>query len=114
MSSFLYPVALYSANVPSLKIKTINDVSAPVIPLGTFRSPDVILPFNTTGPVTVTVSAENIPVGKTVTVKALPEIGNNIISASGALIGTEISSSAQVQLDFSSGTAYVLSATVNF
>lgn len=110
-TSLSYPTALYTANPPSLAITQINGVSTPAVTFGAFRSPDVMLPFNTTGPVTVTVTSQYIPAGKTVTVKALPESGNNVITASGTLDATGI---IQFQLALSSGTSYVLSASVNY
>jgi hypothetical protein len=110
-TSLSYPTALYPANIPSLAITQINGINAPVVTFGSFRSPDVTLPLNTTGPVSVTVTAQNVPAGKTVTVKALPESGNNVITATATLDAT---STIQVNLALSSGTAYVLSASVNY
>lgn len=110
-TSLSYPTALYPTNIPSLAITQINGNNTPAVTYGAFRSPDVTLPFNSTGPVTVTVAAQNVPAGKTVTVKALPESGNNVITATGTLDAT---STIQVQLSLSSGTAHVLSASVNY
>lgn len=110
-TSFVYPVAIYPTSPPSLAITQINGINTPLPSYGAFRTPDVTLPYNTTGPVTVTVTAQNVPAGKTVTVKALPESGNNVVTATGTLDST---SSVQVQLTLSSGTAYVLSASVNY
>jgi hypothetical protein len=110
-TTLLYPVAVNPDSPPSLAITQINDISSPSPTFGAFRTPDVTLPYNTTGPVMVTVTAQNVPAGKVVTVKALPESGNNVITATGTLDAT---STVQVQLALSSGTAYVLSASVNF
>lgn len=111
-----YPALLYPTKIPSLAITQVNGINTPAVTLGAFRAPDVILPFNTPSPVTVTVTAHNIPSpsGKTVTVRARPESGSNIISATGTLSGDDSSSSVQVQLAVSSGTSYVLSASVNY
>ena len=85
------------------------------MPTGAFRTPDVSIPFNTPSPITVTVSALNIPVaGKTVTVRAMPESGNTVITATGTLTGTDSASSVQISLPISSAVAYVLSASVNY
>lgn len=113
-TSLVYPASLYPISVPSLGITQINGINTPGIPIGAYRAPDITLPFNTSSPVTVTVSAQNIPAGKTVTVKAMPESGNNVVTATGTLTGNDTSSSVQVQLAISSGTAYVMSASVNY
>ena len=114
-SIFTYPATLYPPTIPSLAITQVNGQNVPATPTGAFRTPDVSIPFNTPSPITVTVSALNIPVaGKTVTVRAMPESGNTIITATGTLAGTDSASSVQVSLPISSAVAYVLSASVNY
>jgi hypothetical protein len=110
------PISLYPPTVPSLAITQVNGQNVSATPSGALRAPDVILPFNTPTPVTVTVSAANVPLagGKTVTVKALPESGNNVITVTGTLTGTDSASSTQVSLAISSAMSYVLSASVNY
>lgn len=111
---YLYPVAVGPDTVPSLTITQINDIAVSSSPAGVYKSPDVTLPYNATGPVTVTVSALNVPTGKTVTVRAMPEIGNSVITATGTLSGSLGSSSVQIQLSTVKGAAYLLSASVNY
>ena len=113
-SPYLYPVAVNPDAVPSITITQINDVMVASSPAGVFKSPDVTLPYNATGPVNVTVAALNIPAGKTVTVKALPEVGNSVVTGTGTLTGTSDSSSVQIQLNTAKGMAYLLSASVNY
>ncbi len=108
------PATIYPTVVPSLAIARINGGDVPVPPKGAFRSPDVTLPFNASGPITVTVTAANVPVGKTVTLKALPETGTSIASSSGALVGTADASTVDIQLNLTKGVSYVLSASVNY
>lgn len=114
-SAFTYPPMLYPQTIPSLAITQVNGQNVPAVPSGALRTPDVSIPFNTPSPITVTVSALNIPIaGKTVTVKAMPESGNDVITATGALTGTDSSSLAQVSLAILSAVTYVLSASVNY
>ena len=99
--------------MPSLKITAIGGVSVPDVPEGSFSAPDVILPFNTSNPVTVKVSAANIPAGQIVTVWVLPESGTST-SASGTLSGTDAASTADVALNISSAYPSLITATVTY
>ena len=108
-----YPNAVEPPNMPSLKISAIGGVSVPSVPKGSFGAPDVILPFNTKNPVTVTVSATNIPLGQTVTVSSTPS-GGEAASTSGTLSGTEASSSVDVSLNISTAYPSLITATVTY
>lgn len=114
------PEVLTPILMPKLKITKITlpnqqviNVNPPVA-IGNFRSPDVMLPYNSTGSVTVTVTAENIPLTspKTVTVNALPESGITPVTGYGTLDGTDSASSVDISLNLSSSVPYVLSASV--
>ena len=108
-----YPNAVNPTNISTLKITSIGGVSVPAIPKGTFGDPDVILPFNIRNPVTVTVSATNIPVGQTVTIALLPSGGTGS-SATGTLSGTDTASTADVALNISSAYPSLITATVTY
>ena len=111
--SFRYPGPVVPSDMPSLKITAIGGVSVPGIPEGSFSAPDVILPFNTSNPVTVTVTSANIPVGQSVTVWVFPEGGTGS-SASGTLSGTDTASTADVSLNISTVYPSLITATVTY
>ncbi|MFA7062069.1 MAG: hypothetical protein WC156_14785 [Pedobacter sp.] len=112
-ASLSYPYAVEPPDMPSLKITAIGGISVPGVPAGSFIAPDVILPFNTKNPVTITVSATNIPLGQTVTVSALPSGGTGT-SATGTLSGTEAAATADVALNISSAYPSLITATVTY
>ncbi|MDP3110720.1 MAG: hypothetical protein Q8M71_01280 [Thermodesulfovibrionales bacterium] len=96
-SSAYYPTFVRPANMPGLAITAVGGVSVPPAPQGKFETPDIYLPSTTNNPVAVVVTATNIPVSASITVKALPAVGS-AVSASGTLSGTNASSSASVQI----------------
>jgi len=108
-----YPYAVIPPNMPSLKITLIGGISVPEVPAGSFSSPDVILPFNTQNPINITVTAANIPAGQTVTVTAL-SAGGLSSSATGALSGTEESSSMNTSLNIALAYPFLITATVTY
>jgi len=112
-ASIAYPSAVEPSGIPTLKITAIGGIYVPESPSGYYHSPDVTLPFSTQNPVTVTVSAENIPAGQTVTVMALPEEGTST-SATGTLSGTETNTTADAALTLSTTSPSVLMATVTY
>lgn len=109
-----YPYALAPANLPSLAITSVGGVNVPAVTKGDYKSTDISLPPDTRSPVTVIVTATNIPIGTSVTVKAQPEFGNSIKSASATLTGTDTSSTAAVQLDIPIGYASLLTVSATF
>ncbi len=108
-----YPYAVEPTDMPSLKITAVGGVSVTGVPRGTFGDPDVILPFNIKNPVTVTVSAVNIPVGQTVTVTALPASGAGTFAA-GTLSGTDTASTANIPLNITAAYPSLITATVTY
>jgi len=108
-----YPYAVEPTDMPSLKISAVGGVSVTGVPRGTFGDPDVILPFNIKNPVTVTVSAVNIPVGQTVTVTALPASGAGTFAA-GTLSGTDTASTANIPLNITAAYPSLITATVTY
>ncbi len=109
-----YPTAVVPNNLPTLAITSIGGIDVPASPMGSFSSPDVMLPYNTTNPVTVIVTASNIPVGTVVTVKTNPAQGS-VSSVTGTLTGADSSSTtATVQSSISLAYPSTLSASVTF
>lgn len=102
---FVYypPASVLLANTPTLRITSIGGVNAPAFPLGSFSTPDVMLPATTTNPVTVTLNATYIPVGTTITVSVLPKFGN-ASSLTATLSGALETSTASVAVTLPSGS----------
>lgn len=107
------PLAVFHPIVPTLKIASVAGVAVFDIPTGAYSSPDVVLPNGTANPVDVVVEASYIPVGTTVTITGVPELGNSS-SATAILAGTQASSSATAKLTISGQSANVLMATATF
>ncbi len=108
-----FPYAAVPTNVPTLTITSVGGVEVPAVTTGSYRNPDVMLPFNVKNPMTVVVTAANIPVDNRVTVKASPQVGL-VSSGTGSLSGTDTSSTASVQLNISTAYPSVLTASVTF
>lgn len=108
-----YPYAVTPPNMPTLTIASINGQAVPAVPRGAYGAPDVMLPYNTTNPVTIVINGVNIPNGTTVTVKASPSSGS-ATSATGTLAGTDSSSSASVSLNIAAAYPSLITASVTF
>src|SRR5262249_58850864 len=85
------------ANAPLLQIVSVAGVAAPATPSASFASPDIVLPATTTNPVTVALSAANIPPGTVVAVRAQGQ-ADAVTTASATLSGTLASTSANASL----------------
>lgn len=107
------PSDIVPSTIPTLVISSIGGVSSPIIPKGSFSSPDITLPFNIQNPVTVIVSAGNIPSGTSVSLKSIPATGS-ISTATGTLVGTDASSSVSMPITISKSIQSVLTASVTF
>lgn len=105
------PSAVAPSVLPSLSISSLGGVNVPTIPKGDPKNPDIMFPAGVKNPITVVVTANNIPVGTTVTVRMLPSQGNSTASAAAALSGSEVLSTASVQLNLP--TAYPSLITVS-
>jgi hypothetical protein len=112
--SLSYPSAVVPPNMPNLSIASIGGITVPSIPKGSFGAPDIMLPFNATNPVTIVVTGSNIPVGTTVTVKAIPSVGNTA-SSSATLSGTDMSAtSASISLNITTAYPSIITASVTY
>ncbi|MFQ5839703.1 MAG: hypothetical protein ACE5HK_03175, partial [Candidatus Methylomirabilales bacterium] len=100
---------------PTLTIASVGGVSAPANPSGsTLAAPDILLPAGTTSPVTVTLTASNIPLGTTILVTATPQSGSPTSATSSGLAGSVASSTATASLTLSLTQPSVLVATATF
>ncbi|MER3425296.1 MAG: hypothetical protein C4293_20760 [Nitrospiraceae bacterium] len=117
-STTLGPVAAASTpalvNLPTLTISAVGGSTAPANPAGTYATVDMTLPLATTNPVTVTLSATNIPVGTIFTVKVLPESGAEIPFTSTPSMGTFANSTATVTINLPYGRTSLLFAYASY
>ncbi len=107
------PGSIFLTNVPTLTITSIAGVNTPQNPGGSYSQPDILLPSITTNPVTVHLSAANIPVVTTVTVFVTPRYGSPT-SVNTTLSGTDASSTASADVNLSTQYANVITAQATF
>ena len=105
------PVTL--ATTPALSIASVAGTAAPSPPSGSFAQPDITLPTGTTSPVTIGVTATNIPPGTTVTVTVVG-IDTSATSTTAILAGTFASSSASVTLAIPTTQPSLIFASASF
>jgi hypothetical protein len=108
--TYSYPGTVFVTNIPTLTITSVGGVNVPANPTGEYGSPDITLPSTTTNPVSVNISATNIPVGTQVTVTSTPEFGT-ATTATGLL---NSSSTASVSITLSTSYQSILTATATF
>jgi hypothetical protein len=104
------PGSVFVAGFPSLTISSVAGVGAPATPTGTA---DITLPASTTNPVTVVFTTSNVPVGNTVLLKVIPQIGPTSSVISPALTGSTTSATASVSITLPVGPS-VLQAQTTF
>ena len=103
-------------NLPTLTITSVGGIAAPATPGGSYSTPDMSLPQGTTNPVTVIVTATNIPLGTgtSVTLRLIPQFGN---FSNGTLVsqtGNSSVSTTTFTVSFPSGKVSVLNAFASF
>jgi hypothetical protein len=76
------------AGNPTLAITSVAGVAVPASPGGKFSAPDVTLPNTTTSPITVGLSATNIPAGASLKLQVTPQMGDRPAALTGTLSGT--------------------------
>ncbi len=111
--SYGTPGSVFVANTPSLSVTSIAGVNVPAYPTGSYTQPDILLPNTTTNPVTVTLSASYIPVGTTVTVSVVPELGG-ATNVNTTLSGTLESSTGSANVNLSTVYPNVIMAQATF
>jgi hypothetical protein len=92
-----FPSAPRPASTPALSITSVGGISV-TNPTGSFTSPDVNFSSPPTNPVTVGLTATNIPLGTTIGLRAVPLVGAATTATSTALSGTLASSTATASL----------------
>src|SRR5437870_4248827 len=100
--------------LPVLTISSVGGVANAATPGGSYTAADVSLPTGTSNPVTVTLTASNIPLGTAVTVKLIPQFADATTVSASALAGTEASSTATASVTFPPGVISVLNAFASF
>lgn len=100
--------------VVGLRIAAVAGAPAPANPLGSYGTPDIILPAGTTSPVTIALEAQQIPLGTTITVTATPMSGAPVSALSTPLVGTPAAATASATLAIPTTQPSVISATASF
>ncbi|MEM7828080.1 MAG: hypothetical protein QW561_01925 [Candidatus Aenigmatarchaeota archaeon] len=111
--TFGNPGPVFIPNMPVLKITYVAGITVPDITLGSYSQPDLLLPSTTTNPVTVTLSASNIPPGTEVVVSVIPQYGA-ASSVTTTLTGTNASSSASANVNLSTQYPNIIIAQATF
>jgi hypothetical protein len=101
-------------NLPTLTISSVGSTGAPAVPGGSYTTADVSLPAGTTNPVSVTLTATNIPVGTVFSVVLLPQFGAATTVNSSGSAGTFATSTATANVSFPLGQVSVLNAFGSF
>jgi hypothetical protein len=108
------PAPIVLPNTPTVRITSVAGVSTPASPGANFAVPDVTLASSTVNPVTVALTASQIPLGTTIQVTVRGQRGAYSSAISGGLTGTLASSSASVQVTVPTDQPCVISATATF
>lgn len=113
--SFGAPSSVFPPSPPSLSIDSIAGVTVPPNPTGAYNQPDMMLDSMTANPVTVVVSAANIPVNTTVAVKVIPQYGDNTYDSQDSILtGTDQSSTASADVTLSTSYSNIVTAEATF
>lgn len=113
-ASYSAPGLVNFSPVPTLSITAVGGVASPASPSGSFSSPDITLPSSTTNPVTVNLSASNVPVGTIVKVNVTHRNNSAATYNSTALSGTQASSTATASVSLNTTMPNVLRAETTF
>lgn len=103
-------LAVFPANIAAISITTIAGRSVPAQPAG---SGDVQLPSNVANPVTVELTASNVPLASAIELTVVPVIGDAVTTTSTPLAGTEASSTATATITLPQGVS-VITASVSY
>jgi hypothetical protein len=107
------PGAITPTVTPALRITQIGDQPVPAAPTGNTATPDVSFATPPTGPVTVSLSAANIPLTATVKVRVTPQVGSFTEVMSDPLAGSVSSSTATASVTIPPGYGSIV-ATASF
>ncbi len=101
-------------NLPRLTISAVGGAASPSGPSGSYTASDVALPQGTNNPVTVTLTAANIPAGTVYKVRLIPQFSSASTTDSFPSAGTFASSTATANVTFPLGQISVLNAYASF
>lgn len=102
------------ANLPTLTITAVAGTAAPTTPTGSYTTADVSLPPGTTNPISMTLTATNIPVGIVFTVRLIPQSGSPTTVSSTQSSGTFENATATASVNFPLGQVSLLNAYASF
>ena len=112
--SFLsFPTAAVPANQPVLRVTSLAGTAAPANPSASLAVPDITFASAIEAPVTVGVSASNVPLGTVVNIRVVPAIGQPTTATTTGLSGTFASSTASASVTLPPG-AGILTASATF
>lgn len=111
--SFGAPGSIFVSNTPALTITSVGGTAPPASPTANYNQPDIMLPSSTTNPVTVNLSATNIPVATTVKVWVVPQYGD-ATSVNTSLTGTDQSSTGTASVNLSTTYSNIVTAEATF
>lgn len=102
------PKPVTAPNLPVIRIASVAGITPPNQPNGSLQGgPDITLPANQPNPVTVALTAANIPLGTTLQVILTPENGARVVTQSSALAGTVAASTANASISIPDGICVI-------
>jgi len=112
--SFLsFATAPLPVTAPTLRITALNGVNAPSIPTASLSIPDITFQQSIETPVTLEVSASNVPLGTAVQIKVVPATGQPTTATTSGLGGSVANSTAQASVTLPPG-AGIVTASATF
>lgn len=102
------------SNLPTLMISSVGGAAAPTVPTGSYATADVSLPQGASNPIPVILSASNIPVGTSFTVKIIPQSGDATSFGTAPSSGSFANSTATANVNLPLGQVSVLNAFASF
>lgn len=107
------PGPVFLPQNPLLSIISIASTTVPSAIFGSYTTPDISLPSTITNPISISISAANIPVGTTINVSAVPQFGSPTATTA-TLAGTDTSSTATASLSISLTCPSVITVQTTF
>jgi hypothetical protein len=112
--SFLsFPTASVPSSQPVLRILSLGGTEIPANPAASPSVPDITFPAPIEAPVTLTVSASNVPLGTTVNIRVVPATGQPTTATTTGLSGTVGNSTATATVTLPPG-AGIVTASATF
>lgn len=108
------PGSVVIASEPTIRIASVAGITAPSSPSGSYSNPDITLPADTTNPVSVVITASNVPLGTPVNLTITPYTGSPVTVTGTALTGTLENSTATATVNIPANQPCVISASATF